>query len=216
MKYTRNRIQKTILQLFVFSLFILSLFFFSCRGKKENHREASVPDTSNISESGISAADEQVLRDAAHDGDYEKVRRLLSKEVNPDAADENGRNALMFAAFNGHTDIVQMLLDAGAEIDARELFGRTALMYASTGPFPRTVELLLNHGADPNIIDTGEHFTALMHAAAEGQTEVVRILLNHGADPMCKDVDGDTAETFARNNGHTELADYLKTVMEKQ
>ena len=200
----------------VWILFIF-LILTGCKGKSdkgENPSETAKAATETATQS--SAQDEQTLRTAAHDGQFETVRRLLSKKTNPNAADEDGRTALMFAAFNGHTDIAELLLDSGAEIDSREFLGRTALMYASTGPFPETVELLLERNADPNVVDQDEHFTALMHAAAEGQIDVVRILLKHGADPMYKDVDGDTAESFARTNGHTELADYIKTVMEKQ
>ena len=71
------------------------------------------------------------------------------------------------------------------------------------------MELLLERKADPNIVDNQEHFSALMHAAAEGYIEVVKILLDHGADATLKDIDGDTAESFARKNGHTGVADLL-------
>ena len=48
-----------------------------------------------------------------------------------------------------------------------------------------------------------------MHAAAEGHLEIVNILLDNGADPSLKDVDGDTAESFAKRNGHIEVAKVL-------
>jgi ankyrin repeat protein len=44
-----------------------------------------------------------------------------------------------------------------------------------------------------------------MTAAAEGQVEVVRVLLAYGADPELEDVDGDTAESFAIQNGHLQV-----------
>jgi ankyrin repeat protein len=50
-----------------------------------------------------------------------------------------------------------------------------------------------------------------MFAAAEGHIDVVRILLEYNADPSLEDIDGDTAETFARQNGHSEVADLLKS-----
>jgi ankyrin repeat protein len=55
-----------------------------------------------------------------------------------------------------------------------------------------------------------EGFTALMTAAAEGQLEVVRLLLERGADPTLVDTDGDTALSFARQNGHTMVAQLLE------
>ena len=68
-----------------------------------------------------------------------------------------------------------------------------------------TVEYLLDAGAKVNAIDTVEQFTPLMHAAAEGQTEVVKVLLKYKADPDLKDVDGDTALSFAAQKGHREV-----------
>ena len=201
-----------------FLIFLCSMFFLLAACSGHSHDQDTGENNSVTADTTlqVSPQDEQTLRNAAHDGGFETVQRLLKKKVDPNAADEDGRTALMFAAFNGHSDIVELLLDAGAETGIRESFGRTALMYAATGPFPATVKLLLDHGADPNVVDGEEHFTALMHAAAEGQAEVVRVLLNHGANPLLKDIDGDTAESFARRNGHTELADFLRSVMEKE
>ena len=39
--------------------------------------------------------------------------------------------------------------------------------------------------------------------------EVVKLLLENGAEPAMKDIDGDNAETFARQNGHIEVAELL-------
>jgi ankyrin repeat protein len=61
------------------------------------------------------------------------------------------------------------------------------------------------------VVDSEEHFTPIMFAAAEGHIDVVRILLEYNADPSLEDIDGDTAETFARQNGHSEVADLLKS-----
>jgi len=115
----------------------------------------------------------------------------------------------MWAAYNGHTPIAAYLLEQGAGVDAKDSNGRTALIYASSGPFPETVELLLNHGAEVNLQGTAEGFTALMMAAAEGQLDVVRLLLAHGARMDILDRDGDTAEKFARERGHSEVLKLL-------
>ena len=63
------------------------------------------------------------------------------------------------------------------------------------------------------MVDKEEHFTALMYAAAEGQTEVAKILLTFKADPKLRDIDGDNALTFARNNGHKEIVTLLQPFM---
>jgi ankyrin repeat protein len=86
------------------------------------------------------------------------------------------------------------------------------LMLASSGPYAESVKLLLDNYADPNIIDNEEHFTALMYAASEGQLEVVKLLLAGKADPSLKDIDGDDAQTFAKNNGHGKVALILQSI----
>jgi ankyrin repeat protein len=154
----------------------------------------------------------EALLQAALDGNGEEVSRLLAAGTTADATDQEGHTPLMLAAFNGHSSIVLELINHGAEVDRREFLGRTALLYASTGPFPETVKILLDNGAEPNIVDSGEHFSPLMHAAAEGNLDVVKILLEYGADPDLRDVDEDNAENFARQAGHLEVANYLRNL----
>ena len=153
---------------------------------------------------------EQALMESAYLGKLEEVRRLVLDGAPVDVIDDERRTPLMFAAFNGHAPVAEYLLDAGAEIDVKDSNGRTALMYASSGPFEETVKLLLTNGAEVDVQGTLEGFTALMTAAAEGQVEVVRQLLDHGADRSLEDEDGDTALTFARQNGHTEVVALLE------
>jgi len=149
------------------------------------------------------------IHQAALEGRTELVKKLLTEGLDVNTIDEDGRSPLMYAAFNGHYEIMKLLIDKGALTNACDSNGRTALMMAASGPYPAAVKLLLDHQADPNLIDKEEHFTALMYAAAEGQLDVVKILLAYKADPGLKDVDGDDALTFARNNGHIEVASLL-------
>ncbi len=153
--------------------------------------------------------DTDAFRQAAARGDARMVEKFLSEGVDTDAFDEDGRTSLQLAAFDGHSDVVGLLLARGAAVDHRDGFGRTALMYASTGPHAATVQLLLEAGASSNLVDNQEEFTALMFAAAEGQVDVVKLLLAAGADASLKDVDGDTARSFAEQNGHAEVVELL-------
>jgi len=157
-----------------------------------------------------SAPQVEPLHEAAYAGNLEAVRRLLDGGTAVDVPDLEGRTPLMWASFNGHTAVNALLLENGAAINAREVNGRTALMYASSGPFAETVILLLEKGADVNVQGAAEGFSALMTAAAEGQVEVVLLLLAYGADPDVKDVDGDTAESFAKQNGHSQVVTALR------
>ena len=152
---------------------------------------------------------ENALFEAAALGKLDDAKRLVAEGVAVDTVEPEGRTPLMVAAFDGHRHVVGFLLVEGAEVNHRDVNGRTALMYASSGPFVETVEVLLDAGADVNTQGTLEGFTALMTAAAEGQIEVVQLLLERGADPTLKDVDGDTALSFAREAGHTAVVEIL-------
>jgi len=192
-------------------LFLVSIGDIGCKAQNEkkdvvSQREQAEGSRASQSTSELSAA----LRDAAARGQIQEVRAALERGADVNTADELGRTALMLAAFDGHTAIVHLLLSKGAQVNIRDSSGRTALMYSSSGPFPETVKLLLDWKADPNLVDYAEKWSALMFAAGEGQLEVVKILLKHDADPSLKDVDGDTAWTFAQRNDHAEVANLLK------
>ncbi len=114
------------------------------------------------------------------------------------------------AVLAGKIEIVEKALEQGYKVDARAPGNRTALMFAASGPNAKAVKLLLDSGAKINMADSNEHFTALMWAAAEGQAEVVKLLLKHKADATLKDVDSDTAESFAAQKGHTAVVKILQ------
>lgn len=179
----------------------------SAKQQEDMARDQEIPES--VAPATGDAVGTDDLLQAALEGRADEVHLILQTGTDVNGIDDESHTALMFAAFNGHFSIVQELLKRGANVEQRDMLGRTALLYAATGPFPETVKILLEHGADPNLADSGEHFTPLMHAAAEGHMEVVRILVEYGADPSLMDVDGDDAASFARQAGHNQVADFL-------
>jgi len=153
----------------------------------------------------------QAFFDAALNGDIQTVESELAAGVDVNAASLNGQNqtVLMLAAYNGHTKLVEMVIERGGKVNHLDSTNRTALMYCSSGPFPETVQLLIARGANVNLVDNNEGWTALMFAAAEGLAPNVKILLENGADTKPKDIDGDTAASFAAQNGHQQVADMI-------
>jgi ankyrin repeat protein len=168
------------------------------------------PASSDKEATASAPPDANALREAAVKGDLKAVRKAVESKVDVNAVDEEGHTALMLAAFDGHTDVIKFLLEHGARCDDRDAMQRTALLYAASGPNLETVKALLDAGADINAIDGGEGFSALMYAAAEGHVDVVRELLKRGADKTLRDVDGDTAQEFAHQNGHREIVELLE------
>jgi len=184
--------------------FVPFLVLTDCKTKNDKSKKSfpEVPETFISSNPVVNIS----IHQAALEGQISQVKNLLTDGLDVNTVDEDGRTPLMYAAFNGHDEILRLLIDKGALINASDTNGRTALMMASSGPYPATVKTLLDHQADPNLTDKEEHFTALMYAAAEGQLDAVKILLAYNADPALKDIDGDDALIFARNNGHGAIA----------
>jgi len=192
------------------TIILFSSIFFAISGCKSGGPKSS-DQVSNL------PANEPVVQgfsvhEAALNGETEKVIKFVDGAGNIDTLDSEGRTPLMYASFNGYTTIIRKLLENGAGVNIQDPYGRTALMMASSGPYPDAVKLLLERSADPNLTDKEEHFTAIMYAASEGQIEVVKLLLSKNADPSLKDVDGDDALTFAKNNGHAEVAVLLQSL----
>ncbi len=200
----------SIKKIWIFIVFTGVVFSYACENKSSKSVKEKISGESVKTQKTKKTVDMQAFREAALNGRVQKVKEILPDLKNVDAADENGNTALMLAGYNGHTEIVRLLLDHDADINHFNPEGRNVLMYTASGPYPETVELLLDRGAELNRADKGEHFTALMWAAAEGNMEVVKVLLKHGADASLKDVDGDTAASFARKNGHDEVADFIE------
>jgi uncharacterized protein len=129
---------------------------------------------------GVAAAADARLAEAAQARDVTTVRTLLQQGVDVDAPGRDGISALHWAVHQNEIEIVRLLVDAGANVSAATPVGATPLYLASSGGYPGILRLLLDAGADPNATDwTGE--PVLMTAARAGVPEVVRLLLDRGA-----------------------------------
>jgi ankyrin repeat protein len=136
-----------------------------------------------ISKETISYADEQNLEllEAARQGDEDKVRGLISRNVNVTTTDAQGRNALYLASEAGHTSILKLLLEKGIDIHAKLGDGYTALFMAISAGHVAIVKLLFENGeATDAKSDSGD--LPLSFAIGVGRTAVVELLLNYGAD----------------------------------
>src|SRR5690348_4350647 len=85
------------------------------------------------------------LRAAARKGQTKEVASLISRGVPVDAADRDGRTALMIAAQRGHAATVKLLLDRGANPEARDREGLTAYGMAVLNGRDDVVRLFPGH-----------------------------------------------------------------------
>ncbi|CAH1798922.1 unnamed protein product [Owenia fusiformis] len=111
--------------------------------------------------------------------DSETLEELIDKkEVDINAADQYGDNALIYTVRNNATNCTKLLLDHGADVNAVNNYGKTALMYAaSVNDSVECVNLLIAYGADIDARDN-DGATALIHA----RSKCMCILVDKGAD----------------------------------
>lgn len=150
--------------------------------------------------------------EAAALGDLPQLKALLAAD--PDLVysySGDGWTALHLAAAFGTPGAVSALLAAGARVDAlsqnpqqnHPLHAALAL-----GKNPEIIRLLLDHGAPVNAVQAGG-FTPIFSAATANRRDLAELLLAHGADLAPKSDQGKTAADFARERGHSELAEWL-------
>jgi ankyrin repeat protein len=135
------------------------------------------------------------LRQAARQGDAERVRTLLregaavngalrirswgARPADGSPVDSAVETALSLAAAAGHAEIVRDLIAAGAVVNL------------------------------PSVSRDVHDRTPLMQAALAGSVEAARALLAAGADPRPADIDGRTALLFAARARNRQMADAL-------
>ena len=195
----------------IYTLIFMLLFTVACSPSAKKEQQSSTEAESVKTPAQVVNMD--LYFQSALEGDIKTIRDALDNGVDPDSKDENNRSALMLSAYNGHEAIVRLLIEQKADVNLVDVANRTALMFAASGPFNATVTALLDAGANINTVDKEEHWSALMFAASEGQMEVVQTLIAKGADLHLKDIDDESAYDFANANGHTLVAEFIKSNM---
>jgi uncharacterized protein len=133
---------------------------------------------------------------------------IAQPELDVDATNQAGENALMMAAIRGHLPMVQALIERGAQVNKP---GWAPLHYAASHPGSAALpiaQLLLEHHA---FVDTESPngTTPIMMASQYGQESVVRLLLEEGAQVLQQNQLGLTAIDFARRAGREHIAQLL-------
>jgi ankyrin repeat protein/mono/diheme cytochrome c family protein len=141
--------------------------------------------------------------------DAEKVRLLIHRGAQTNAASDLGNTPLMAAAGSpGAADSVELLLSHGADVTRRNKGGRTALYFAANGGDTKIVRLLLDKARDlDKLADVVRDASPAVAAAANGGFhEIVNLLLEHGADPNQSTGSRGRALNTALMAGHPAIA----------
>eukprot|EP00548_Thalassiothrix_antarctica_P011694 CAMPEP_0194162372 /NCGR_PEP_ID=MMETSP0152-20130528/79462_1 /TAXON_ID=1049557 /ORGANISM="Thalassiothrix antarctica, Strain L6-D1" /LENGTH=272 /DNA_ID=CAMNT_0038872269 /DNA_START=159 /DNA_END=974 /DNA_ORIENTATION=+ len=144
-------------------------------------------------------------------GHHEVVEMLLAQPcINMQAADREGRTALLYAARKGHLHCCQALLlrhshstteSSSSFVNQGDETGLSPLQAASLNNHVEVVELLLDQGgACVDQVDvTGS--TALMGAAFKAHVNIVSCLLRAGASTSRVDGEGLNAQAWVQEGG---------------
>jgi ankyrin repeat protein len=171
------------------------------------------------------------LRRAASEGDMARVKELLDKGVDVNAANQYGATALAFATRRGNVEMVKLLLERGADPGRRDTFygaaplglalrkghseiGRLLLAKTEVVDFPMLRAAITGGNGElvKAVLEKGkltpEQLTnALVMAQREGKDEAVKALEAVGAEPPPPanfKVDEETLKSYA---GDYEAAD---------
>ena len=96
--------------------------------------------------SGLNFLGEKRFREAANNGNFEMVERLIGEGVAVSCSDSKKRSALHFAASKGDIPIVRVLLSQGANPNLRDVNGNTPLHLAACASHIKIVTMLAEHG----------------------------------------------------------------------
>jgi ankyrin repeat protein len=149
------------------------------------------------------------LRQAASDGDLDRVRSLVESGADVNATDEYGSGTLL----TFHPQVIRYLLSKGADPNVQtNENGASVLAGLAFMNEVECVRVLLEHGADPNRGRDESLETPLHHALAGNtdadRTELIRLLIDRNADVNATTRPGVLSVNFwrdARTRGETPL-----------
>ena len=112
--------------------------------------------------------------------------------------------------------MAELLLGKNPKIDKRDQYGYTPLHWAVHEDKLELVKLFLKEGAKANTLNDWKH--SIIYTAVDRgvDAEIVKILLEAGAKPNQKNNDGQTPYNLAKWLERSEIAELLKSAINKK
>ncbi len=146
------------------------------------------------------------LLNAAKEGNYDEMKKLVEQGAYINAVDEKKNTALYFAAAAGNFDAVKYLVEKGAKLNIRHSSGQLALDRAAQEGYIDVVKYLADHGS----LILVEPVSPLWLAAQKGHLSVVKYLVDEKKLDMNQSPAGlGTALHFAAGGGFLDVVRFL-------
>jgi len=177
-------------------------------------------DSSVAGEQDFGITPDQLLWEAAREGDLEKLQTQLDSGADVDYKGPFGATPLLIGVREENREVIEVLVSKGANVDARTMIS-WPLSLAIENEDVATVSVLVEAGANLEAANQ-KGWTALMLAAHKGNLDMVRLFSENGAkineESMGEDpvnalliaVDGgytDIVKVLLKNGASTEMKD---------
>ena len=150
------------------------------------------------------------LNQACDDGNFPRVRNLVSSGASVDYQYANGNTPAICCCQRGYSEILQFILEQGANAELADNAGWTPLIFAAFyTTYYECAAALIRHGVVVDAITTTDWRTALWFASRGGHLPIVQLLVQGGAYIERADNDGMTPIAIARLAGRTAVVAYL-------
>ena len=151
------------------------------------------------------------LLSAALRGDLAALNRALDEGADPNLADANGYNPLIYAAEGNQPACAARLIEAGARVDCHTRELRTPLNIAARYGYADMIRVLLASGAQIDFRPTSEEYgitwSPMHFAMYHGHHAAMSALLAAGADPnQQRESDGDYWSPLVRAVAYAEIS----------